>query len=655
MKNIFKYSLALLTVVLGFASCDSEKDENYEPAVASGSQVFFSSELPTVVSTPISESSFTIPVSRYNTDGEQTVALNIKLAEGCIYTPADNKVTFAAGSKTANLVFNYNPADVKYGTYYDISVEIADASAATPYGNATLAFKAGMTEWKKMSGKATFNDDLVCGLYGITTSWTVDIEESVVEPGRYRLVAPWGPNTAFPSILYEQEILPAASLDDVKKAYTDTDQNTYMVINAQDPKAVWIEATETGYKDLAGGIDPGAVGVISYVDYYIKAGKYTLEEYKAKYPEDFGILDDGVITFPTGKEILVTLDGALKYYGNTNSQFAIALPGHSLKDFSAEVEYLGIFTNPAGDAFATCNLTLGADASNAKAVVIEKSADDNAVADAIAAGELEAIAVKAGNNQIPLGDKSGELKIVVVVLDNDTPKTVAVANFEYYGGGANPWKSLGKGAFIDDVICPLFNYSVAEYGNVYPVEIDESTNTPGLYRLKAMFSAVAADFGVESGTGDVLVHAENPNAVYIPLQPLELTLGSNGPFSISTDAGELVEEYGFDAVYAQLPNIFGKLENGVMTFPLLDGQSSSEDPVQYQLYAVMGERYFFAGTSGSFTIYLPGATAEAKAKAKRAAMARRFANSLKGVFGKPSPKKQFALRINKYSIKNTKR
>jgi hypothetical protein len=166
------------------------------------------------------------------------------------------------------------------------------------------------------------------------------------------------------------------------------------------------------------------------------------------------------------------------------------------------------------------------------------------------------------------------------------------------------------------------------------VEIDESTDTPGLYRLKAMFSAVATDFGVQSGTGDVLVHAENPNAVYIPLQDLGLTIGSNGPFSLSTDAGELVEKYGFDAVYAQLPNIFGKLENDVITFPLLE--SSGDNPVNYQCYVVLGDKHYYGGMTGSFKILLPSASAEAKAKAKRAARAQKFARSLKGVFGKPS-------------------
>jgi hypothetical protein len=651
------YSLVIATLAMvGFTACSSD-DNDYQKASVSGEQVYFSSELPAVVSTPVDANSFTIQLNRVMTDNEQTVPLTITLPENCIYTPAANQVTFAAGSKTADLVFNYDPTKVVYGKYVDITVEIADASLTTLYGASKFTFQAGMTEWKDMAGKATFNDDLICGLYGITTAWTVSIQESSVTPGRYRLVAPYGPATAFPSILYQNGLISgASSVDDVKNAYTDTDENTYMVINAQDPKAVWFEACETGYKDLGGGIAAGAVGVISYVDYYVKSGKYTVEEYKAKYPEDFGVLEDGVITFPTGKEILVTIDGALKYYGNTHKQFAIALPGHALKDFSADIEYLGIFTNPAGEAFASCNLTLGADATNVKAVVIEQDADDNAVADAIVAGELEAVDVQAGSIQVPVAaDMSGKLKVVVVVIDNDTPKKVASVGFEYYGGGANPWKSLGVGYYTDDIICPLFGYDPEDF----EVEIQESNDTPGVYRLVKGLSAVATAFGVAGGN-DVIVNAEDPNAVYITPQDLGFDFGY-GAMSLFTEAGYYVSEYGFAAVKAaidagQLEGVsFATLADGVITFPMHESENSKGDLVQYQIWLGMGESQYFGGRNGQFKIVLPTAAASVKAKAKKRAAAADFARRLHGNFAKSKAKMARKAFFLGKKVQNTKR
>ena len=651
MKKYIKSIMMLFIGMVVVTACSNKDDDDYTWATVSGEQVFFSTDLSASVETPTDVNNFTVTLNRIQTDGELTVPLKITTSDGCIYTPAANQVTFADGAKTANLTFNYDPTAVVFGTYYDITISIDDPELTTPYGSSQYTFKAGMSEWEKMTGKAVYQDDFICSFFDVPQQWTVEIEKSVVTPGRYKLIAPYGPNTDFPK--YAVKLGLYSDVSEAKGAYKDGG-NTSMIINAQDPDYVYFEAFETGYSNFE-GLDEGSVGLISYVWYWLTGGT-AMETIKSARPAYFGKLKDGVITFTEPKTCITTLDGGLAYYGNLNGKLAIALPGYALKDYDATLTFKGVFTDPSQAVTAMCDLQLGADVTTVKAIVVEEAADDGAVADAILAGDIEATDVEAGTIYVPIAEElSGKLKVVAVVIAENEVKTVVSAGFEYYGGGANPWKSLGTGAFVDDVICPLFGYSVAENGNLYPVEIDESTSTPGLYRLKAMYSAVAADFGVQSGTGDILVHAENPNAVYIPLQSLELTLGSNGPFSISTDAGELVEEYGFDAVYAQLPNIFGKLENGVITFPMLDGQTSSGDPVQYQLYAVLGDRYLFGGKTGNFTILLPNATSEAKAKAKRAAKARKFANSLKGTFGKPSPKKQFALRVNKYRVKKLNR
>lgn len=651
MKKYIKSIMMLFIGMVVVTACSNKDDDDYTWATVSGEQVFFSTDLKSSVETPTDVNSFTVTLNRIKTDGELTVPLKITSSDGCIYTPAANQVTFADGAKTADLTFNYDPTAVVFGTYYDITISIDNPELTTPYGSSQYTFKAGMSEWEKMTGKAVYQDDFICSLFDAPQQWTVEIEKSVVTPGRYKLIAPYGPNTDFPK--YAVKLGLYSDVSEAKGAYKDGG-NTSMIINAQDPDYVYFEAFETGYSNFK-GLDEGSVGLISYVWYWLTGGT-AMETIKSARPAYFGKLKDGVITFTEPKTCITTLDGGLAYNGNLNGKLAIALPGYALKDYDAALTFKGVFTDPSQAVTAMCDLQLGADVTTVKAIVVEDAADDGAVADAILAGDIEATDVEAGTIYVPIAeDLSGKLKVVAVVIAENEVKTVVSAGFEYYGGGGNPWKSLGKGYFVDDVICPLFGYSVAENENLYPVEIDESTSTPGLYRLKAMYSAVAADFGVQSGTGDVLVHAENPNAVYIPLQPLELTLGSNGPFSISTDAGELVEEYGFDAVYAQLPNIFGKLENGVITFPMLDGQTSSGDPVQYQLYAVLGDRYLFGGKTGNFTILLPNATSEAKAKAKRAARARKFASNLKGVFGKPSPKDQIVLRVNKYRVKKLNR
>lgn len=603
MKKSFIYTMLLTVgVMLGITACSS--DNNWQPGSVSGQQVFFSNNLGSSYEISPTENSFSVQVSRYDKSGALNVPLTVTMNEGSIFN-VPTSVSFADGQDVANLVISYNPADIVYGKYDTITVVLNDAAVTTPYGISTYKFTAGVTEWVKLKGSGLYRDDFIGSLWSSVGNqvWDVDIYESAITPGRYKVATPYSPDYGFrKSKLWSNE-------EEILKYWKNTG-NCDMIIDATDPDFVYFQYFDSGLLDLP---DEGMLGMTSYVWYWLRNGN-DLESIKAARPSYFGKLKDNVITFETPKTLLMTMNGEneLKWYGNANGMLAIALPGGVFSDYSASVTYEGIFTNPAGEVFAMGSLTLGPDATNVKGIIMPANVDANAVADAIAAGELEAADVAAGSFQLPISEEmSGKLQIIIAVIDGEDVKTVATAEFEYYGGGANPWKSLGQGYFVDDMILPLFSYDPEPY----PVDIEESTSTPGLYRLVKMYSAVAADFGVASGTGDVLVHAENPNGVYIPLQPLELTLGSNGPFSLSTDAGELVEKYGFDAVYAQLPNIFGKLADGIITFPVLEGENSAGNPVNYQTWVYLGEKAYFGGRNGAFQIVLPGVQAQSMKRA----------------------------------------
>ena len=628
MNKIFQYAYVALLGMMSIIISSCTDSYSYDAASVSGEQVFFSNALPSQYEISTTGNSFTVPVSRYSKGGALNVPLTVTMSDGSIFSvPAS--VNFADGQETADLVVSYDASKIVYGKYDTITVAINDPAITTPYGISVYKFTAGITEWIKMNSKGKLRDDMIGSLYSVGNEiWDVDIYRSAITPGRYLVHTPYGPESGFvKSSLWKND-------EEILKYWVNTG-NCDMVIDATDPDFVYFEYFDSGLNNLA---DEGMLGMTSYVWYWLRNGN-DLETIKAARPSYFGKLKDNVITFETPKTLLMTMNGEneLKWYGNSHGMMAIALPGGVFSDYSASVTYEGIFTNPAGEVFAMGSLKLGPDATNVKGIVMPANVDANAVADAIAAGELEAADVAAGSFQLPISEEmSGKLQIIIAVIDGEDVKTVATAEFEYYGGGANPWKSLGQGYFVDDMILPLFGYDPEPY----PVEIQESTSTPGLYRLVKMYSAVAADFGVVSGTGDVLVHAENPNAVYIPLQPLELTIGSNGPFSLSTDAGELVEKYGFDAVYAQLPNIFGKLADGIITFPVLEGENSAGNPVNYQTWVYLGEKAYFGGRNGAFQIVLPGVEAQSM---KRAAD---FARRLNGANLKN------AVKPSKISLKN---
>ena len=450
-------------------------------------------------------------------------------------------------------------------------------------------------------------------------------------------------------------MLDLESIADKADLKADGNQSSYTTITlldkGQDFRGVTIDGDNyvywtpinTGYLNSSYGAD-----YVLYhpMDFSVNWARYNNTSYVSKYQKD-------------GTPAMIQLSGLYLIEGTSRGSApcqtgdplaVVVFPGVKIYNYNAKIEYAGLFTNPSNVTYALADYELtGADAKNAQAykvAVISQNDDADAVADAILAGEYPASdledVLKDERIQIEIPEGlTGKLQIILVIIDKNEEgtalevKNVVAAPFEYYAGG-NPWKSLGQGYFVDDMILPLFGYAP----DTYPVDIEESTDTPGLYRLVKMYSAVAADFGVESGTGDVLIHAENPNAVYIPLQPLELTLGKNGPFSLSTDAGELVEKYGFDAVYAQLPNIFGKLADGIITFPVLEGENSAGNPVNYQTWVYLGEKAYFGGRNGAFQIILPGVQAQSM---KRAAD---FSRRLNG------GKMKNAVMPSKISLKN---
>ena len=633
MNKIFKSAFVALLAVLGLTLTACVNKYEYDGALAEGSKVYFSKDLDATVEVSFDESSFTVTVNRTDTQGELTVPLTITMSDGSIFTPQGQSVTFADGESTAKLVFTYNPADVEYGHYDDITVTINDESLTSNYGAASYAFKAGKTEWKLMDtslGKASYRDDIMSGLMGLPNEiWNVEIYESVATPGRYMVKDPYGLDAYRKSSLWSTE-------DEIEEYYgLTTGVTPNIVVNAQDPNFVWIEEFEMPYASIFGF----NMTIISEAQIRLNLGT-PLETVKAKYPEIFGKVEDGVISMPATK-MWWTKDGQLWNYVNNNGLFAIALPGATIGDFSIEADYLGIFTNVSEKPFAVVETKLGEDASDVKAVVVEGDADAGAVADAIAAGELEGIEILDGQNNVPIADGlEGKLQVVLVVLNGGKVKTVTALPFEYFSG-ASPWQSLGIGYYTEDFIVSHYGYDPV----TYEVEIQESTSTPGVYRIKNAYAPLCGMFGMSGGEEDIIVHAENPAGVYILTQSTGF-VANDGNFYINTYGGEEVEycvaKYSVtpEQVIAAYPADFGQLENGVITFPLI-GAENADGPIidegtgqqlMFQGYLYGGDKSWFAGRNGAVELVLPGASEVVRAKARKAAAAtkaRHFNRSVK--------------------------
>jgi len=601
------YSLVIATLAMvGFTACSSD-DNDYQKASVSGEQVYFSNETAATVNVTKDATSFSIPVLRVNTAGALNVALTVTDESGLFTIPSS--VSFADGESKATLTIGYDPTKLEYDDYKTITLAIGDEQLKTIYGMSAITLSVGIkSPWVSL-GKGTITDDIVASIFSVDNySWKVEIEENAAQPGFYRVVNPYNTD-AYP--LNEGN------------AYTISSDTHYLYIHAEDPDAVYIPVFNTGISlsDTYGEISFQSLG-----NYYISAGGKTVADIKAA--GHVGTLKEGIISFPV-KELLWGMalynGGNVTYYGNASGLFSIVLPGYSKKDFSVAVEYQGIFTNVAGQANAVANIQLGADATNVKAVVIEADADDSAVADALASGDLEGVSVVAGANNLPIEEgMTGQLQIVVAVIDEGEVKDYSSALFEYYGGGANPWKSLGVGVYTDDFV--VSSYTQAGESYTYQVEVEESTETPGIYRIKNAYATVAAAFGETGGTKDIVINAEDPNFVYITEQKTGLDLGY-GEISIVSYAGYYIDRYGVDAVKGAYPEWGGTLADGVITLPLVTVTKQDQSTIDVSGF-IYDDAYYYAGTNGDFKLVLPSASASVKAKAKKRAAASSFARRL---------------------------
>ena len=625
IRNTFVAFAAIMGLTL--ASCTDKY--NYQAASASGQQVYFD-KVANKISLSKDATSFNVQVRRIATDDAATIALTSTDESGIFTIPGS--AAFAAGENVATITIGYNPDVLEYDDFKPITLALADADNTTPYGDAKISFSAGIPSPFVTIGTAKFMDSW---MFDDQTYFDVVLQQNEINPDIYRLVNPYD------EILVEGGYSPN---------YVNKGPSESITFQLRHPgeevggailtrsNLVTFEPFRTGYyiSNYDTGDADGEVWGFHVSDdmfhssWHVEAAY--LKSYVAAYQEDG---TPGQINLAPWYYI-PGVGGWNK--SQEDKQIEILFPGFTPADYSAEMVYSGIFTDAAGSVFAVANLTLGADAETVKAVVVEGSADAAAVADAIASGDLEATDVKGGRIEVPIPDDlTGMLQIVAVVLDGENVKTIAAAKFEYYGGGKNPWQSLGVGYYTDDYIVSYYGEE-DENGNfipydpeTYQVQIEESTETPGIYRIKNAYAPLAALFGQTGGEKDITVHAEDPAGVYILNQETGVDFG-NGEFSIESYGGYLIQRYSDyepAVVIANFPTRFGTLESGIITFPTV----AAQDGTEFQGYLYRGgQLLYYGGTTLGSMVVLPGATPAEVAKAKRAAAASDFARRLRGNF-----------------------
>lgn len=616
MKKFNYILLSLLcSISLVWTSCEEEPE--YTPASGdTATGVYFPNTMSSTVNLDRKATSYDIEVCRGADDTDLTVAIDV-----IVETEDAGKITFptsanfAKGSKSAMLTVTYElGTTIDYEDWVDVTLSIADEDLHSPYANSSYTFTIGVpapyTKVVAANGDetATYREDLLTTFYGVDNlEYDLEIRENDIYPGIYRLMNPYGE---------------AYEYNESGDYYTDKDY--YLEIDTRDPDGVYINRSNLG-------CDWGYGEMIAWslANYYMVRQGASLEDMKeAGYT---GTLKDGVITFPSG----VLLFGMMNYSNgglypsNKNGQFAIALPGYELTDYTAKVEYVGRFTDTKGEnMMSVSKITLGEDVASAKVAMV-KGDDIEAAIAGIIDESIASTTIEEDGEVKFLFDGDGTYSVVVVTYDADgNAKGNTYQTFEFVGT-ASKWESLGIGLYTDDLVTGIYgSYGVSSVS--YEVEVEENLDTPGLYRIVNPYGAAYPNN--EEGDYDASkkyyleINACDPEGVYYEYQSLGFDWGYGEFYTYSMAWYYMQNGYDFETV--KEAGYCGTLVDGVITFPVKALAMGMPD------YGTV-----YANMNGAFKLVLPEAyTATATVNAR----------SLVGAFNKAEATPS-GLQITKYN------
>lgn len=613
MKRFIKFAYTAVVGVALMATAACTNDYSYDSIAAeSGQEVYFPSTNAANVSLVMGEGmqTFEIPVTRVKTESAATVNITSKVAQHSSLFSIPSSVSFAAGQSETKIPVSYNAAELGYENPDTLSFTISDETAVTPYGAKEYTCTVLIPAPLKLLGTGSFTDN-----FWFEESNDVKIYQNTLNPNEFRIMDPFNMCAKYSACTGNQSEYVTVTL--LKPGQTAFGVDITM------PDLVYFTPINTGYYHSTYSQEIWC--------YHPSAFTSLRTQSAWAYNKVVEYQENGL----PGRIQLAPyyyMDG-VGGWNNTaaNDVIIIDFPGYTPKDFSLEVEYLGVLTDVKEINNAYVNIVLGEDVTNAQAVIVPADADIEAVADAILAGDLETYEVtEAGNHSIPIPDgMTGKLQVVVVVIDDAKVKMVSAVGFEYYGGGKNPWVSLGNGLYTDAFVGALFGLEDV----TYEVEIQENTETPGLYRLMYPYDGkfpynkegdwdTSADYNIE-------INAEDPEGVYIDLQPTGVDWGY-GMMSFMSWGARFLASYSLEDV--KKAGHLGTLKSGIITLPVYERTLQDGTKSNYQGLIADGDGSYYGG-SGNFKVVLPSAvTPAARRAAQSQARAASFASRLKGNF-----------------------
>ena len=187
----------------------------------------------------------------------------------------------------------------------------------------------------------------------------------------------------------------------------------------------------------------------------------------------------------------------------------------------------------------------------------------------------------------------------ISVASEDCDTTYGIGSFTFKAG-ATEWMDItsnkSMGAFRDDAISSLLGIEPP----TFEVKIQKSVVEEGKYRILNPYKAWADEYAEKNeATYDGadhywVINATDPDYVYVEPCETGVDLGLGAVTATSFVANYLSQGVTLDKIKTAKPELFGKLEKGVITMPAKS------------LLLLMGDKGYYGGTNGLFSVALPG-------------------------------------------------
>lgn len=317
--------------------------------------------------------------------------------------------------------------------------------------------------------------------------------------------------------------------------------------------------------------------------YFSDVNTYTgTSDYPSYYNDETGLFELCLVYYVPG----------VGHFGDGGYEY-LQLDGYAQPDYSIMIDHIGNTENTASFYF-----TKGADVSFYRSAIVARELSNEEAYDMaweIINGTVDYNeSEESGQHDFQLTE--AEEYTVVAVSFDETGSPQRYSWYTFTTSQNSPWESLGMATYREDLMTTFYNID----NLVYDVEIEASTETPGLYRLVNPYGA-AYPYN-EEGSYDtsenhyMVIDAQNPEAVTIQQTYTGMNWGYGEVFVWSL--AEYLLNNGSTAEEIAASGYFGKFENGVITFPTKTLLISMPELENGGLY--------YSNLNGLFAVALPG-------------------------------------------------